>query len=103
MLSALAYLARAAAAVVVIVAGLAFLVIAVFAKERSAALLGMAAVVTVGGVLAWPRRPNAWRADRPTERQLAFAKDLGIAVPRGISKGELSDLISQAKEARDQF
>ena len=103
MLALLSYLARAAAAGVVIIAGLVFLAMAVVAQERSAALLGMAAVVTIGGVLAWPRRPNAWRADRPTERQLAFAKDLGIAVPRGISKGDLSDLISQVKEARDAF
>jgi hypothetical protein len=103
MLSGLIYLARAAGALLVIFVGLAFLVLAVTAKERSSVLLGLAAVGTVGGALAWPRRPNAWRDDKPTDRQLAFAKDLGIAVPRGISKGDLSDLISQAKAVRDAF
>ena len=103
MLAGLAYLFRAAAAFLVIAVGLVFLVLAVTTKDRQATLVGIAAVVTVGGVLAWPRRPNAWRADKPTERQLAFAKDIGIAVPRGISKGDLSDLISQAKAVRDAF
>ena len=53
--------------------------------------------------LAWPRRPNAWRSDPPTDRQIAFAQDLGIQIPPGISKGDLSDLISQAKAIRDQL
>lgn len=47
--------------------------------------------------MSWPRRPNAWRRDPPTDRQIAYAIDLGIAIPPGASKGELSDLISQAK------
>jgi hypothetical protein len=55
------------------------------------------------GVFAWPRRPHAWRNDKPTDKQLAFARDLGIEIPRRITKGELSDLIDQAKRIRDAF
>lgn len=47
-------------------------------------------------VLSWPRLPDAWRRDPPTQRQLEYAEALGIAIPEGVSKGELSDLISQA-------
>lgn len=60
--------------------------------------VALGGLVIASSVLSWPRLPNAWRRDPPTERQLAFAKDLGIAIPAGISKGELSDLISAARE-----
>lgn len=103
MLSGLSYLLRAAAALVVIFVGLAFLLLAVTTKEKSAVLLGVAAVATVGGALAWPRSPNAWRNDKPTERQIAFARDLGISIPKRVTKGELSDMIDQAKQIRDAF
>jgi hypothetical protein len=63
-------------------------------KGRTAVLV-TAAVFGVGGLFSWPRRPNAWRYDPPTDRQLAYAQALGITVPRGVSKGELSDMISQ--------
>lgn len=46
-------------------------------------------------VLSWPRLPEAWRNDPPTERQLAYATSLGIVVPPGASKGEVSEMISQ--------
>ena len=63
--------------------------------------LGLAAVFGLAGVFTWPRRPNAWRRDPPTDRQIAYARDLGITVRRGMSKGELSDMISDAKAFRD--
>ncbi len=50
----------------------------------------------VSAVLSWPRVPDAWRSDPPTQRQLEYAQALGIVVPAGISKGQLSDLISNA-------
>jgi hypothetical protein len=34
-------------------------------------------------------------SDQPTERQLAYAKDLGIQVPSDVSKQEVSDLIDR--------
>ncbi len=33
--------------------------------------------------------------DHPTERQVAYAKDLGVEIPKGISRGELSRLIDE--------
>lgn len=63
--------------------------------------IGLAAVFGLAGLFTWPRRPNAWRRDPPTERQIAYARDLGITVRRGMSKGDLSDMISEAKSFRD--
>ena len=51
-------------------------------------------VLFVGSVLSWPRRKDKWRKDPPTQKQLAYAASLGILVPPGASKGEVSDLIS---------
>ena len=56
-------------------------------------ILGVWLLAAVG--LSWPRIPDAWRKDPPTQKQLAFAASLEIDVPEGISKGELSNLISQ--------
>lgn len=92
----LTWAARAAAAIVVGGVGLVMLIAAVSADNRSSWTIGVSAAIFIAGILAWPKRPNAWRRDPPTERQLAYARDLGIAVPDGISKGDLSDLISQA-------
>lgn len=103
MVGSLLYLIRAATALLVLVLGLGLLVVAATAKNSTGWGVALAAAVTVAGALAWPRSPDAWRRDKPTDRQLAFAKDLGIAIPRGISKGELSDLISEAKAVRDAF
>ncbi len=56
-------------------------------------IIGVWLLAAVG--LSWPRIPDAWRKDPPTQKQLAFAASLEIDVPEGISKGELSNLISQ--------
>lgn len=95
------YLGRLFAAVVLLGIALVLSMLAMSDAKARGFAIGTAAVFAVAGAFAWPRRPNAWRHDRPTERQLAFARDLGIRVPRGISKGDLSDLISEAKEIRD--
>lgn len=71
--------------------------IAAATGDRVAFMLGTAAVFGVVSFVTWPRRPNAWRRDPPTERQIAYALDLGIPIPPGVSKGQLSDMISQAK------
>lgn len=73
------------------------LLAAISSDKRSLWTIGLPLAISVAGVLAWPRRPNAWRREPPTERQIAYAIDLGIAIPDGISKGDLSDLISQAR------
>lgn len=100
MLPTVIYAARAAFAGVVAFFGLVILLASVASDERTLWTIGVPAVITAAGVLAWPRRPNAWRRDPPTDRQLAYARDLGIAVPDGISKGQLSDLISEASGRR---
>ena len=41
------------------------------------------------------RRRRSWRSEPATEKQKEFADELGIRYPRGITKGELSDLISR--------
>jgi len=37
----------------------------------------------------------------PTEKQIAYAQHLGIKIPKGATKWELSDLIDEAKDNRD--
>jgi hypothetical protein len=48
----------------------------------------------VGGAFSFPRVPNAWRREQPSQKQLAYAAKLGLDVPDDISKGDLSDMIS---------
>jgi hypothetical protein len=103
MLSGAIYVVRAAAALFVGAVGLILLASSLLSKDRTAWTIGISTAIALAGLLAWPRRPNAWRHDPPTDRQLAFARDLGIQVPAGISKGDLSEMISQAKAVRDQF
>jgi hypothetical protein len=56
------------------------------------ALFGGGGRKLVGGEL---RISNDWRDDPASEKQKSFARDLGIRFPAGITKGELSDLISE--------
>ena len=42
-----------------------------------------------------PKRYYTWRNDPATDRQKSFADELGIRYAKGITKGELSDRISQ--------
>jgi len=46
------------------------------------------------------RTAEAWRTDPATERQKSFANKLDIKFPKNITKGELSDLISKAKDGK---
>jgi hypothetical protein len=64
--------------------------------DRTWFMVGSAAGLGLVAFATWPKSPNAWRRDPPTERQIAYALDLGIPIPPGVSKGELSDMISQA-------
>ena len=97
MVQWLAYLARMVTAL--ILAGSAALVgiMSAFGPDRSPAAFAVAGIFGVAAFFTWPRRPNAWRYDPPTDRQLAYAQDLGIAVPPGATKGEVSDMISAVK------
>jgi len=97
MLSQIIYLARAAASFSVTAIGLILLVAA--ASKPTAWTIGIAALIAGGGALAWPRRPNSWRSDKPTDRQLAYAKDLGIPLSPDMTKGQVSDLIAEFKDA----
>lgn len=102
MIAWLAYLVRMFAAVVMLVTAAALLLAASTDKTNGRTFsLATAAVFGLAGFFAWPKRPNAWRREPPTDRQISFARDLGITIPRGVSKGELSDMISQAKALRD--
>lgn len=56
---------------------------------------GLGLLWIAGGILSFPRMPSAWRRDRPSQKQVDYAAKLGIDVPRDISKGELSDMISR--------
>ena len=86
---------QVSAAGLLVLVGVLMATVAVGGAEESRAAIGSVAVVlSLGGLFAWPRRPNSWRSDRPSDRQLEYAADLGIAVPAGATKGEVSDMIS---------
>jgi hypothetical protein len=101
MLDALKYLVRLFAAVILVGVAAVFAIMAAVDPKTRILLVSMAGVFGLAGLFTWPRRPNAWRNDKPTDRQIAYARDLGISIPRRITKGELSDLIDQAKQLRD--
>lgn len=72
------------------------LVFSSLAGERRSLLMSLGGIwLVASALLSWPRVPEAWRKDPPTERQLEYAASLGIPVPAGISKGQLSDMITQ--------
>jgi hypothetical protein len=88
------YAVRAAAAAVLMMAAISMLIAAAAVEDSRAMLFGFTAVLALAGFFAWPRRPNAWRNDKPTQRQLEYAASLGINVPKRATKGEVSDMIS---------
>jgi hypothetical protein len=69
------------------------LVAILIGPEHWAIFLGAAVVLGAGAYLAWPR--STWRDEAPSQRQLSYASDLGVRVPRGATKGQVSDLISR--------
>lgn len=87
------YLVKLLAAVVMGGFGAILLIASLFDKMNWI-VIAFGAVTLAGGWLSWPRRPHAWKNDPPTDRQLAFAADLGIDIPPGATKGEVSALIS---------
>jgi hypothetical protein len=69
-----------------------------FGKSRSFGKIGF-------GPLSWHfggsrRAKDVWRNDPATDRQKRFADELGIKYPENVTKGELSDLISQAMQQK---
>ena len=91
------FLVRSVAAFLLGGVGAMTLLSSAWADGRGWMLAGIGGAMLVAGWLSWPRRPNAWRRDPPTDKQIAYALNLGIAIPPGASKGQLSDMISQAK------
>lgn len=91
----LVYIVRAFG-MITVVCVTAFLLFSSISRGGNAWTTSACVLVIASAVLSWPRRPDAWRRDPPTDRQLEYAAALGIVTPPGISKGELSDLISQA-------
>jgi hypothetical protein len=59
--------------------------------------MGIIALVFGWTGLKWLRgsKSDTWRTDAATAKQKSFANELGIKYPTNISKGDLSDLISQ--------
>lgn len=94
MFAWLAYFARMFAAAILAGSSAVTGITATVNPESRVGLLVVSGVFAVAALFTWPRRPTAWRTDPPTERQLAYARDLGIAVPPGASKGQVSEMIS---------
>ena len=83
---------RSAAASAMALSGLVLLVMVLFKFQPTMLAFGL--LWLFGGVFAFPRMPGAWRRDRPSDKQIAYATKLGIDVPHDITKGELSEMIS---------
>jgi hypothetical protein len=71
-----------------------------FTQKGGLATAALFALVAAGGILSWPRWPGSWRGDAPSDKQIAYAQNLGIRIPAGITKGRLSDMIEAAKQVR---
>lgn len=71
-----------------------------FSTKNWIVAMAASALVVASGVLSWPRWPGSWRAEPPSDRQIAYAQNLGISIPAGITKGRLSDMIEAAKQVR---
>jgi hypothetical protein len=92
----LRYVVRVVACALMGLFGLVLLILAATVRESSRWMVAAFGVTCiVGAWLSWPRRPNAWRGDPPTVRQIAYAESLGIEIPFGATKGEVSDMISR--------
>jgi hypothetical protein len=104
--NALAFLVYAVRSVGLLIVGLSSIAAAwfsVFGAKPSMASAACSCLVLAAAVLSWPRVPKAWRSDPPTDKQLEYAVKLGIDIPDGCSKGQLSDMISAAKADRGSF
>jgi hypothetical protein len=97
MLAWMIWAARCAACVFFGGVGLILCVACLTGQKQQIVMAGVSSLFVVAAALSWPRRPSAWRRDPPTERQVAYAIDLGLDIPPGVSKGELSDMISAAR------
>jgi hypothetical protein len=86
---------------VVVAIILALSAVVMFNDNRGSAIF-LAVLATIFGVVGrkWLRGRTAesWRDGPATEKQKSFANDLGIRYARNITKGELSDLIGEAKD-----
>lgn len=91
----LTWAAKAAGAGVVGLVGISLLTAAFMVKDAGVVVAGLGIAACAGAWFGWPRMPNAWRRDPPTQKQLRYAADLGIRVPRGATKGDVSDAISR--------
>ena len=60
--------------------------------------LALGALFVFAGVQAWPRRPTAPTPPVPTERQMNFAKRIGIVTPDGVTQDELFNLVCERLE-----
>jgi len=94
MFGALVYIARVWVCLAVAVTSLLFFVVGVSSRPINFPTVTVCVVFFLGSVLSWPRRKDKWRKDPPTQKQLAYAESLGLVIPLGASKGEVSDMIS---------
>jgi hypothetical protein len=94
MKSSIIWAVRCAAAAVMFITGAALLVMVAF--KFSGVVVAISLLWLFGGAFSFPRMPNAWRRDRPTEKQVAYALKLGIDVNDELTKGELSEMITNA-------
>lgn len=96
LLQAIRYIVRATG--LLTVAGICLVLggASLFGAKPSVAMAAGCCWIIAAAVLSWPRMPDAWRSDPPTARQVAYATKLGIQVRAGMTKGQISDLISRA-------
>jgi hypothetical protein len=86
------WLVRSIAAFIMFGSGLAMLGMVLF--KFNGLVTAISVLWLVGGAFSFPRMPNAWRRDPPSQKQVAYATKLGIDVPPDVSKGELSEMIT---------
>ena len=86
------WLVRSIAAFIMFGSGLVMLGMVLF--KFNGLVTAISVLWLVGGAFSFPRMPNAWRRDPPSQKQVAYATKLGIDVPHDVTKGELSQMIT---------
>lgn len=94
------YVFRVIGLLIAVVMSATVCVMSFFSKDGTILFSAASAWVAVAACMSFPRLPNSWRGDPPTERQIQYAESLGIRVPDGATKGRVSDMIEAVKSSR---
>lgn len=72
-----------------------------FATFEEAKEMGDALALELGITPVLANKKSTWRRDAPSDKQLSFARQMGINIPADCRKGQLAQLLTQALTIRE--